>query len=94
MSTYEGWKNYETWLVKLWLDNEPYTYYEMQELARLHEGEAYALSQAIEETVQGQMAEQMPHAGLVNDLAMSALSEVDWMEIAESYLEELEQDAA
>jgi hypothetical protein len=84
----------ETWLVKLSLDIEPYTYFETQELARLHEGKAYALSQAIEEAVQEQMAEQLPHAGLVNDLATAALAEVDWMEIAESYLEEVEQDAA
>lgn len=45
------------------------------------------LSQAIEEEVQEQVAEQFPHGALANDLAMSALSEVDWMEIAESYLE-------
>jgi hypothetical protein len=38
MSTYKGRKNDETWLVKLWLDNEPYTYFKMQELAKLHEG--------------------------------------------------------
>ena len=25
-STYNGWKNYETWNVKLWLDNEQGTY--------------------------------------------------------------------
>ena len=94
MSTYEGWRTYETWLVKLWLDNEPYTYFEMQELARFHEDDAYTLSEAIRDAVQDQMAENLPHAGLVSDLAFSALSEVDWMEIAESYLEEVEQDAA
>ena len=94
MSTYEGWRNYETWLVKLWLDNEPYTYFEMQELARFHEGEAYTLSEEIRESVQEQMAEYLPQAGMVMDLALSALSEVDWMEIAESYLEEVAQEAA
>ena len=25
-TTYNGWKNYETWVVKLWMDNEQATY--------------------------------------------------------------------
>lgn len=26
MTTYNGWTNYETWAVKLWIDNEEYSY--------------------------------------------------------------------
>ena len=28
-STYNGWTNYETWNVKLWIDNEQSTYYDV-----------------------------------------------------------------
>jgi hypothetical protein len=30
---YNGWKNYETWVIALWLDNEHHTYNLMRELA-------------------------------------------------------------
>ena len=26
MNTYNGWKNYETWAMALWITNDPYTY--------------------------------------------------------------------
>lgn len=33
-TSYNGWTNYETWNVSLWLDNEESTYLEVQEYAR------------------------------------------------------------
>jgi hypothetical protein len=94
MSTYKGRKNDETWLVKLWLDNEPYTYFKMQELAKLHEGEAYAFSQAIEEAVQEQLAVSIASSRLGKRFGdvCPIRSRLDG-EIAQSCLEEVEQDA-
>ena len=46
------------------------------------------------EAIREQTADLLPTAGLVSDLVFAALSEVDWLEIAENYLEEVEQDAA
>ena len=34
MSDYNGWSNYETWAVALWLDNEQSTYTETREVMR------------------------------------------------------------
>lgn len=34
MSKYNGWKNYETWCVKLWFDNDQGTYEHWREEAR------------------------------------------------------------
>ena len=34
MSTYNGWANYETWNVALWIDNEQGTYEEARDMAR------------------------------------------------------------
>lgn len=33
-STYNGWSNYETWCVNLWLENEQSTYEMLREMAR------------------------------------------------------------
>ena len=41
MSEYNGWSNYATWVVKLWLDNEEYPYDTITERAR----EAWAESE-------------------------------------------------
>src|SRR6266498_3923184 len=32
--TYNGWSNYETWAVKLWMDNDEGSYHYWQETAR------------------------------------------------------------
>ena len=32
-TTYNGWKNYETWNVKLWIDNEEGSYRYWEEVA-------------------------------------------------------------
>jgi hypothetical protein len=34
MADYNGWKNYETWNLKLWLDNDQDTYHYWQHAAR------------------------------------------------------------
>jgi len=34
---YNGWTNYETWAVALWIDNDEDSYRERQELARQFE---------------------------------------------------------
>jgi hypothetical protein len=77
---YNGWTNYETWLVKLWLDNEPSTYELQRELTNAHRQPskiADALKDYIEEN------SPVSEAGLYTDLLNSALSEVDWYSIAE-----------
>jgi hypothetical protein len=82
---YNGWTNYETWNVKLWLDNEQSTYNDMCSMAR-RATEAYKLAQQIKEYVE----EMQPDLGasMFADLLGAALSEVDWYDIAEAYYEE------
>lgn len=95
-STYNGWKNYETWNVKLWLDNEQGTYNDVTEHAREvveAEGERYEFADWLKQYVE-EMRPEMP-ASMFSDLLGAALSEVDWSEIAEAYMNDAkeEQDA-
>lgn len=95
--SYNGWSNYETWAVALWLDNEEPTYRDMQRLvAREYDPEdqnepgdevAYRIGQQIKDYVEAMP--DRPTSGLFADLAGAALSEVDWDEVASHYTESL-----
>jgi hypothetical protein len=100
MSTYNGWTNYETWAAKLWLDNEQGTYYEVTGKAtEIHEEATEAgeepgtleLADWLKDYVTGMMPE-IP-ASLASDLLGAALSEIDWDEMAESYLADAKEEA-
>ena len=96
---YQGWENYPTWVVKLWLDNDEGTYNHMRELTKdakekgkkepghvFTETEAtlYYLEDAIKNFVE-EMTEIK--AGMASDLLGWAIGEVNFKEIAEAYLE-------
>ena len=81
---YNGWKNYETWCVSLWIENEEPSYLYSRELvAGKDKGDA---AQALKEWITE--ASPLTDATLYTDLLNAALSEVDWYEIAEAYQEE------
>ncbi|MFO0888321.1 MAG: DUF6573 family protein [Isosphaeraceae bacterium] len=92
--TYNGWTNYETWAVKLWLDNEPTSYHHWTERARSWKAEedACGFAEELKEAVQdgNPLAEA---ASVYADLLSAAISDVDWLEIAESYLDDVEEEA-
>lgn len=108
--TYNGWTNYETWNVKLWLDNDQGT----QEYWNERATEIYNSPAAIVKTNDGftrteravlLLAESLKFDlddsmhdmgvpklnGFYADLLNTALSEVNWHEIAESFLEDVEK---
>ena len=104
MSDYQGWTNQETWKVALWLsDNEYECNHHMPDLTRV----AYELAHATAYSTRDQNAtlrlsaslrahvEEMnplsDQASLWSDLLTAALSAVNWHEIAESYIEELDK---
>jgi hypothetical protein len=100
MSTYNGWTNYETWLVNLWLDNDQGTQEAIREMAQdcrdnppsgfSHDPNAavpFALRERIKDYVEELVGE---HEGLVADLIGAALAEVNYSEIAEHYLSDLD----
>jgi leucyl aminopeptidase (aminopeptidase T) len=87
--TYNGWTNYETWLVKLWIDNDQGSQeYWLDEARRLDD--VYHVASALKDWAQEFAPET---TGMYADLMNAAISSVEWYEIAESLLEDVkEQD--
>jgi hypothetical protein len=101
---YNGWTNYETWNVKLWIDNEEATYDYWQVNAEVvwlaatadvtfsrKERAAFTLADDLKSKFENDMPElHGPYADLLN----AALLEVNWLEIAHSILEGVPEAAA
>lgn len=95
---YQGWTNYETWNVNLWLSNDEPSYAYWQERAKdvfdsAEAGEVLTKSQDARYTLAAELKdhiadEERPElGGLYGDLLSAALSEVNWSEIANAWFE-------
>jgi len=81
---HQGWANYETWAVSLWLNNEESSYKYWHREARTAPDVESLVDQMKEE-----ISDEAPELeGLWADLLGAALSEVNWYEIAEEFYEE------
>lgn len=97
---YNGWANYETWCVNLWLSNDPHTDEQAREIV------AHAWNNAADEIAADRDAIVSPRvdaadalkewlqyeenpltdrASMYADLLGAALDTVDWLEIAEAF---------
>ena len=84
---YNGWSNYETWLVNLWYGDF------FTDMA--NEGEevtAEYMQDLVEEMLESNG--ELPHYGFAADIMNAALREVDWDELAEHYAVEDEKEDA
>ena len=91
MSDYNGWTNYETWNVALWLGNEPGTYEDVRVITRRTINKyGKECEYHLADELKGYVEDMMPDLGasMAADLLGAALSEVNWQEIAESYIED------
>jgi hypothetical protein len=121
---YNGWKNYPTWAVNLWLSNDQGAYNECCYMARealrdaphdpntqpfqrldgstsepiwtIEQTARYRLADTlkgyVEELVEPDNPFSLNDAGLGSDLLGYALGEVDWNEIAVSWLETAKEE--
>jgi hypothetical protein len=100
---YNGWTNYETWLVNLWMDNDSASNHHWVVVAREIWEDAkpgkfdwqtktqqtvYKLSKVLKAEFEDDLPEGL-ETGLYADLINAALSEVDWQEIAKHWLSDL-----
>lgn len=101
---YQGWKNYPTWCVNLWLGNDEGLYNATRKLVNdtvvgiaNHDNVSsriWTVEQArrylVADALKGWVAELAPDLGasFSSDLLGYALGEVDWDEIANAWLED------
>ena len=107
-STYNGWTNYETWAVGMWLDGN-YTGQETYEqtietvrdaLARStfnvlsgKMNDRYEVSQALKDWVREENEPDGFTPGLTDDLLGAAFDSVNWYELADAWIENVAEQA-
>jgi hypothetical protein len=102
--SYSGWTNYETWNAALWVDNDQGTHEYFQERAQTLFDEAEgedsdererSAEQALKDEFMHWFCDPVEEAnigGWMLDAINSYLSEVNWMELAEHYLCDIDKD--
>lgn len=93
---YNGWTNYETWNVNLWIDNDQGSHEFWSERAvELCEDSDWDKDDGscrLADELKEHFQENMPEvSGTYADLLQSALDSVDWREIAEHFCADVEQ---
>lgn len=85
---YNGYKNYQTWNVALWLDNEQGTNEMLYDLANNSKLESnYANADLLKEYVEACAEPILEGASMFSDLLGHALANVDYLEIIETHKE-------
>jgi len=95
MSSYNGWTNYETWAVNLWMDESSNYWEELVRDIIQDEGleDVRDLTYKISLALKEQHEDDMPQtSGVFGDLLSASLSQVNWYEIAEHIVEPAIED--
>ena len=99
-SDYQGWTNYETWAIALWIDNDQGSQEYWHEIAReysdgnsaMEDESSYRGSTVdLADALKSEFEEMNPLSGdasVFSDLMGAALREVDWRKIAASLIED------
>jgi len=100
--TYNGWTNYETWVTKLWMDNDSESYNYYQEIAKeiIDSSEKDNTFSKLENAkltlmhrLKDEIEENNPigdNANMYADLLNVAISEINFYEIASNIIDEID----
>ena len=106
--TYNGWKNYPTWAVNLWLSNDEPLYREALErtsdtienpphLSEYWDEEQtarYNVADMLKDWMEELCEDQIEYgASMYTDLIGYALSQVEWDEVADAWIEQVKEQA-
>jgi hypothetical protein len=94
---YNGWTNYETWCVNLWIDNvqgsQEY-WLDLAAQAVKRHGEEMAAYEFAEQ-IKSEHEDSLPElVGFAADLLNAAMSEVNWQEVARGLINKAKEQAA
>ena len=93
---YNGWSNYPTWNVKLWLDNDQGLYNAVQDMARRasnkHLSDLSGATVMLAQELQAFVEELLPDLGasFASDLLGWAVGQTNWYEMAQNIMEDIE----
>lgn len=85
---YNGWTNYQTWNVALWLDNDQGLCDMAREIASRDYEYNFERDDALREFVEELADGTLSQASMASDLLGHAIAYVNWTEIAEVYRDE------
>ena len=93
---YNGWTNYETWCIALWMDNEEgsanYWSEECENVCK-REDDTDDRIRELSDLLKDQHEEALPELkGFAADMLNAAMSEVDWYEIARHLVDDYEAE--
>lgn len=93
MGKYEGWNNWETWNVALWLSNDQGLYEATMETVAETSPSVSQTANAIEGLFESYFLEPLEdipacQTGPIADMINASVREVDWREIAEHWIQD------
>jgi hypothetical protein len=85
---YNGWANYPTWNVALWINNDEDMQQEVISIARNTRDDKYKCAESLRAYIEDSFGEL---SGMQADLVNHALDEVDWDELAEAFISDAKE---
>ena len=89
---YNGWTNWETWLFKLWLENDEHMYHKIRALA-ISSKDSIELANKLEDMAWNMQKNSIKHeSGFFADVTNKAIQAVNYYEIADAYINDLDNN--